>query len=182
MPSAGYVPPQYRWLARQLEQRLPKYQGTLPWWAYCEKPDLRWVRHQRPAGEQQVRLELAPDPGAFLTFPIWAWDTVYARRYLSSTRREHNEWMAAMRQAVPDQDTWPLPEPWQSQLEASWLRLFDCDLPPQPWDELVIGQSGSREAVLGVLRLDDVRQVTHFVGCSRSLAWGWRQRMSINAS
>ena len=75
-----------------------------------------------------------------------------------------------MRLAVLDEDTWPLPEPWKSQLEASWLRLFDPDLPSHPGDDEspgVYGKSGSREAVLGVLRLEDVRQVTHFVGCSK---------------
>jgi hypothetical protein len=75
--------------------------------------------------------------------------------------------MSAMRQAAPDEDEWPLPEPWKTQLEASWLRLFDPMLPSHPWDDEAFGQSGSREAVLGVLRLEDVRQVTHFVGCSK---------------
>jgi hypothetical protein len=44
--TPGYVPHSCRWLVQQLQQRLPGYPGTLPWWAYCEKPDLRWVRHR----------------------------------------------------------------------------------------------------------------------------------------
>ncbi len=75
--------------------------------------------------------------------------------------------MTAMRRATPDEDKWSLPKPWKTQLEASWLRLFDPKLPSQAWDDEAINKTESREAVLGVLRLEDVRQVTHFVGCSR---------------
>jgi hypothetical protein len=165
--TPDYVPHSYRWLVEQLKQRIPAYPGTLPWWAYCEKPDLRWVRHCRPAGQREVRLELEPCPDSFLTFPSWAWDDVYCGHYLSFEREEHDEWMGEMRQAVPDEDGWPLPEPWRTQLEASWLRLFDRDLPSHSWDHEAISEPGSRQAVLGVLRLEEVRQVTHFVGCSK---------------
>jgi hypothetical protein len=167
LSTLGYVPDSYRWLVQQLKQRLPEYPGTLPWWAYCEKPDLRWVRHRRPAGQREVRLELEPRPRTFLTFPRWAWDMVYCGQYLSFARREHDEWVGAMRRAVPDEDEWPLPEPWQEQMEASWLRLFHPNLPPRSWDDEAFTKSESREAVLGVLRREDVRQVTHFVGCSK---------------
>jgi hypothetical protein len=78
--------------------------------------------------------------------------------------------MSRANQEVSDEDACPVPEPWRSQLEASRLRLCGDDLPSQPWSDLVIGQSGGRQAVLGELRLKDVRRVTHFVGCcSRSL-------------
>ena len=168
--TQGYVPEAYRWLVRQLKLRIPNYPGTLPWWAYCEKPDLRWVRHSRPAGQREVRLELEPRPGTFLTFPCWAWDVVYCRRYLSPTRQEHDEWVEAMRRAVPDEDGWPLPEPWQTQLQASWLRLFDQSLPSRPWHRETLGKCGSHEAVIGILRVQDVRQVTNFVGCNKRTA------------
>lgn len=167
LPYGGHTPERYRWLASRLTEMLPDYPGTLPWWAYCEKPDLRRLRHYRPAGQPQVRLELEPRPGDYLTFPVWAWHTVYCGDYVSPTHQEHAGWMDALRQAVPDEDTWPLPEPWKTQLEASWHRLFNTALPPVPWDEWCIGQSGSREAVLGLLRLADVRRVTPFVGTDR---------------
>jgi Domain of unknown function (DUF3841) len=167
LPYDGFLPEAYRWLVRQLTQMLPGYPGTLPWWGYCAKPDLRLFRHHRPAGGREVRLELEVRDGNYLTLPVWAWHTVYTGQYLSATSQEHGEWMDAMRQAVPDEDTWPLPEPWRTQLEASWQRLFDPILPPDPWDGRCIGQSGSREAVLGLLRLEDVRQVRSFVGCGR---------------
>jgi hypothetical protein len=173
LTTPGYVPDSYRWLVRQLEERLPNYPGTLPWWAHCRKPDLRWVRHREPASQRHLRIELEPPPGMFLTFRGWAWDVVFCGQYLSSARAEHDEWMEAMRQDVPDEDMWPLPEPCQSQLEASWLRLFDPDLPPKPWDDGAFCKTEDCEGVLGLLRLEDVRHVTEFMGCDR-----WRSELT----
>jgi hypothetical protein len=167
LPYGGYVPDMYLWLTRQLSVRLPGYPGTLPWWAYCRKPHLRCFRHHRPFGQPEVRIELEPRQDDYLTYPIWAWDVVHSCRYLAP-EPECAAWTAALRHAVPDEDTWPLPEPWQAQLEASWERLFDPGLPAMPWDRFRIGQSSNREAALAVLRLEDVRSVTPFVG--------WRRR------
>jgi hypothetical protein len=166
LPYGGYVPEAYRWLTRQLAARLPDYPGTVPWWAYCRKPDLRLFRHHRPAGQPEVRLELEPRPGDYLTYPIWAWDGVHSCRYLAP-EPERAAWTAALRQAVPDEDTWLLPEPWRTQLEASWERLFDPTLPALPWDDSGVLKSGDREAVLAVLRLEDLRAVTPFIGAGR---------------
>jgi hypothetical protein len=164
LPYGGHIPEAYRWLASELCRRLADYPGTLPWWAYCKKPDLRLFRHHRPPGPE-VRMELEPRSHSMVTFPIWAWDAVYGGDYLSPTREEHAAWTARLAAAVPDEDTWPLPEPWSAELEASWQRLFDPALPAYPWDERRIGMSGSREAVLGLLHVEDVRRVTTFVGC-----------------
>jgi hypothetical protein len=168
--SGGYVPGAYRWLREQLTRRLPGYPAGLPRWAYCAKPDLRWVRHYRPAGQREVRLELEPAPGTFLTFPCWAWNEVYGGNYRALGRDERDAWMRAMREAVPDEDLWPLPEPWRTELEASWQRLFNPALPSRAWDEecpFFNTRSGSREGVLGLLRLEEVRAVTPFVGAGR---------------
>lgn len=166
-----YVPEGYRWLTAQLAQRLRDYPGTLPWWAYCKKPRLGWLRPSRPPGEH-VRIELEPVPGTFLTWPIWAWDAVYGGMYLSFGRREAVAWKRAMRRVVRDEDLWPLPEPWRSELEASWLRLFHPALPTRAWgrDACVMHRAGSREAALGVLKLEEVRGVRCFIGTSKT----WR--------
>lgn len=162
-----YVPDCYRWLTSQLVQRIHGYPGTLPWWSYCEKPDLRWVRHGRPRGTRQVRIELEAADDSSLAFRLWAWDVVYGCNYLSASQPEHDAWMAAMRSEVPDEDLYPLPEPWQTALEETWLRLFDPHLPPHSWDLEVYGPNEHWEAVVGELRLTDVRAVTHFIGASR---------------
>ncbi len=164
----GYTPHAYQWLQSQLSRRLRRYDWHLPWWAYCIKPDLRLYRH-RVCGEQ-VRLELEPESDRVVRFPCWAWDTVFRQDYLGATRAEYEAWWSRVRQAVPDEDCWPLPEPWRGQLEKSWERLFDPDLPLMNWDR----DSGwftkpCVEAVFEVLRIEDMRQVTLFQGTARPL-------------
>jgi hypothetical protein len=72
-----------------------------------------------------------------------------------------------MRQAVPDEDLWPLPQPWRDELEASWLQLFAPDLPAHGWADMANEALLYYEAVFETLCLRDVRCVTHFVGRSR---------------
>ena len=164
-PDDGYVPWQYQWMACQLKERMPGGRGELPWWAYCQKPDLRWVRHRRPFGQPQVRIELEMD--AVLSFPGWAWDVLHSGHYLAFTKREQEAWETAMRQAVPDEDLWPLPQPWRDELETSWLRLFAPDLPVHGWADIPNEAPLYTEAVFETLCLRDIRCITHFVGRSR---------------
>ena len=167
----GYVPAAYRWLQKQLRPRLQGYTGKLPWWAYCSKPDLRLHRHVWPKASVQVRLELHVSVDEVTRFPCWAWHTVFRQDYLAMTREEYEEWTARQRAAVPDEDLWPPPEPWRSQLEASWERLFSPDLPQLSWnDETVWSKQVCMEAVFEILRWDDVRDATTFRGTSPFLA------------
>lgn len=168
---SGYRHPPYDWLAARLTWRLADYPGpaTWPWWAYCRFPDLRLFRHTRDAGSREVRITLEVGEGRdALSFPCWAWDTVFRQDYLAFTEAEHADWMGRMRAAVPDEDLWPLPAPWQDELAASWERLFSPALPARAWNADSGGwSSDDREAVLGVLRRSQVRGVTHFVGAWR---------------
>ncbi|HEX8201502.1 MAG TPA: hypothetical protein VF590_13540, partial [Isosphaeraceae bacterium] len=137
-----------------------------PWWSYASRPDLRWHRHLRGLGGRYVRIELEKPAGQVLCFLAWAWDTIFDVEYLSASPTEARRWGRRMRRSVPDEDAWPLPEPWQSELVASWERLFDPRLPLRPelrgrgWTEDV-------EAVFETLDLADVRAVTPFVGARR---------------
>ena len=147
----GFVPRQYPWLANRMQERIPGHRGGLPWWAYCDKPDLRWWRHQWPASQPQVRIEF--EVKEVLAFPFWAWDIVYSGGFLSFTEQEHDAWETAMRQAMPDEDRWPLPQPWRSEVEASWLRLFDPGLPSASWGYFGYKGNSDNEAVFETLRL-----------------------------
>lgn len=161
----GYVPNAYRWLQRQLADRMPAYSGHLPWWAYCRKPDLRRHRHLRPQGATEVRLELEISAEAIVHFPCWAWQRVFCEDYLATTREEYDNWARELRKAIPDEDTWPLPQSWRLQLEASWERLFTPDLPVLDWDgSSPWARTPCLEAVFELLRLEDVRHVTVFEG------------------
>lgn len=167
----GYIPPAYRWLQMQLSRRLPAYCGHVPWWAYCRKPDLRRQRHLRPEGITEARLELEITDELVIRFPCWAWNRVFCEDYLAITRKEYESWISDLRRVVSDEDTWPLPQPWRSQLEASWERLFEPELPLLDWDEDSLWpRRACFEAIFEELRLDDVRHVTIFKGCSRAAA------------
>jgi hypothetical protein len=161
----GYIPPAYRWLQSQLATRLPAFCGHLPWWAYCLKPDLRRHRHVWPGGGVQVRLELEISDESIVRFPCWAWQRVFCEDYLATTREEYENWVRELRHGVPDEETWPLPQPWRLQLESSWETLFAPELSVLDWNE---GSRWSRgpclEGVFELLRLDDVRHVTLFKG------------------
>ena len=76
-----------------------------------------------------------------------------------------------MRREVPDEDQWPLPEPWRSELEETWLRLFEPGLPAVSWERPDEGGhlGDTRESVLTVLRREDVRGMKSFIGCHRRL-------------
>ena len=163
---------QYDWLASQLARRIDGYSAGYPWWAYCKKPDLRSHRHNQTG--EQVRIGFRPSVG-WIRFPIWMWDTIYSGRYLARSYDEFVEWTQEVQAAVPDEETWPLPEPWRDRLEKSWERLFEPHTDSSCWllncyledprldDYWPIGfESGSCEAVGDTLRASEVVDVSFF--------------------
>lgn len=154
----------YEWLRAELGRRIPGYTGCHPWWAHCTRPDLRRARHERNQGERYVLIELClPRPHA-VVFPAWAWDRIYYGEFVSGGRREALTWERRMRAVVPDEGTWPLPEPWRSELEASWQRLFHPDLPVRGWPQRRVAPLSEREAVFEVLERRHIVGVTSFLG------------------
>ncbi len=160
----GYIPPAYRWLQTRFARRIPDYGGHLLWWGYGRKPDLRCHRHLMQTGTW-VRLELEMPEAVLLRFPCWAWHQVFCQNYLALTQEEYVEWTEAMRCEVPDEDMWPPPEPWKSELEASWERLLAPELPILSWNpDSEWSRTGCIEAVFEPLRYADVQAVTSFTG------------------
>lgn len=170
---------QYDWLSSQLARQIHGYAGGYPWWAYCKKPDLRTHRHLL-IGEH-VCIGFCPAPGTWIRFPIWMWDTIYSGRYLAQSYEEFVSWTQKMLTAVPDEDTWPLPDPWGRYVERSWGRLFDQRLHNSCWlrgcdpnDPRLDGywplgiETGSCEAVGETLRASEVVEVRHFRGTGNS--------------
>jgi hypothetical protein len=167
MNPEGWIHPQYSWLAWQLRSRLAGSRGCLPWWAYCKRPDLRWVRHLRPQGAREVLIDFEAPAGAFVDFPCWAWQTVFLGEYLARYAAEYRDWAARLRREGIAPDSAELPEAFQAELEASWRRLFHPDLPCRSWRR---GGDDSREAVVEVLELGWVRRVREFMGTHPRLA------------
>lgn len=157
----------YEWLREQLLRRAPGYTGHYPWWAYATRPDLRRVRHHRPCRERYALIELDLPWERVVVFPFWAWDCIFYGRFLSPDRRESEDWERRRLEAVPDEDTYPLPEPWRTELETSWERLFDPWLPSQGWLQGKALILSEREVAFEVLDRSCVRRVTPFLGTSK---------------
>jgi hypothetical protein len=161
----GWIHPQYSWLIWQLRYRIQDSRGSLPWFAYCARPDLRWLRHSRPAGSREVLIELVPPEGTYVAFPCWAWHEVFCGQYLGLSGPEVREWLSGLRRDTGiafSEHGGLLPEPWQAELEASWRRLFLPDLPARSWRRS--DRDGKREAVVEVLEFGWVRSVREFTG------------------
>lgn len=131
----GWIHPQYAWLAIQLREHIHDASGNLPWFAYCERPDLRWVRHSRPKGSAEVLIEFEPPTESFVSFPSWAWGEVFCSKYLSFTAAKARNWEQRVKEATghsyENLDD-PLPAPFQHELEQSWRLLFLQNYLPAP--------------------------------------------------
>jgi len=151
----GWTPPCYLWLVEQLKRRIPSYQGNLPWWLYCGKPDLRWVRWTRPAGEWEVRLELELPAERVEEFMIRDWHVVYCQAWLCRHQPVDRWHEFTERRGWEDLQVYPAP--YEELLERSWQRLFE----PQRR----AGHSRYRlEAVVERLQLSDVIRAQPFLG------------------
>ncbi len=178
MTEPRVAPDCYHWLAGQLRRRRAGFDGHLPWWFYTERPDLRTFRHSFETGERHVRIEVSLPAARVFVMPCWAWHTVYCGEFLAMTATDHAAWERRRSAMVPDEDQWPLPEPLRSELETSWERLFDPDLPASAWEGFdMFGTSRfATEAVCERLLIEDVVRVTEFRGASRMMDRIRRQR------
>ncbi len=160
-----YIWPEFRdaydWLAGQMRQRIPGYGGGYSWWGWrSPKPDLRRSGHL-PRGTRGVRLELELDLAQVLLSGFDAWHIVLSRGYLALTEAEDEAWDERFRAAVPDSSVWPAPEPWHSEILASWERIFDLEAlaASEYWGT----ERRYVQATFETLRLADVRRSTLFV-------------------
>ncbi|MEQ8766746.1 MAG: DUF3841 domain-containing protein [Planctomycetota bacterium] len=163
----GEPPEAYHWLTGQLRERLPQFHATLPWWAYCRKPDLRWARHTLPRGSRHVRLEIRPRRSSYFTFPCWAWTLVFSSQFLARTAEEHRLWLRDVRRAGYTEWGDELSEELTHRVRKSWESLFDPNLPRRSWDPDE-PRTECFEAALARLHLDEVQAMTHFQGARRS--------------
>jgi len=158
------VPPEFRhaydWMRAQMQRRIPGYGGRYPWWGWhSPRPDLRRSGHL-PRGTPGVRLELWLDPAQVLLSDFDAWHAVLNQGYLALSEDEDEAWYRRFEAAVPDRWAWPPPEPWHSDIFASWERIFDLEALAASDD----WAAGPRyiQATFEALRLADVRRHTHF--------------------
>ena len=155
---------EYDWMCHQMRRRLPDYEGHYPWWAYDYKLDLRSFRHHT-YGDRQVLMELALPPERVLFSAYGAWHCVLNRFYLphatdeAGYEREQEAWDAELEsQGLDPYRGSVLPEPWHSQMTASWERIFDVD---------DLRDTNTIQACFERLDLCDVVKVTEFTPAKR---------------
>lgn len=157
---AACWPDSYEWMKNQMQKRVAGYEDTLPWWAwYVPKPDLRRWRHGfGEPGERFVRLELNLRRDNVVLSDRATWDYVLMHSYVPYNHCDDDEWEEKLKRSGINGNPYPLPEPLQTELEASWERIFE--LPHLPGGNHA-GQARI-QATFEVLRLSDVRDVTLF--------------------
>ncbi len=148
----------YDWMRNQMRRRLPNYLGHYPWWAYDYKTDLRH-RHTDSSG-QHVRLELGVPQERVLLSAYGAWHCALNKLYLpyaiedAEYQHESDAWDEELeRYGLNPYSGYPLPEPWQTRMTASWERIFDVD---------DLRETNTIQACFEHLDLEDVLKVTVF--------------------
>lgn len=148
----------YDWMRRQMAKRLPVYQGQYPWWAWAQweaarpQPDLRARRMHNgfEPGSWCVRLELDVPEAEVLLSDFGLWHVVLNNGYCGLNEAETDAWY----QLLPEQQN-------REVQETSWEQVFDLEHADDD-PEWTGGKATSIQAVFEVLRLADVRRVTHF--------------------
>ena len=93
-----------------------------------------------------------------LPFDYEAWHCILNRSPLSLSLREDRDW--DRRTKGLDHFQSPLPEPFESELRATWARVFDID---RLHRTRLWGRVRSIQGVTEWVRLDEVRRVDKFV-------------------
>jgi hypothetical protein len=151
----------YNWIKKQLTLKTGIEKETYPVWAWFEKPDLRktgWTTK----GEKSVCIELEIDDKNMLLSDFELWHYVLCYWYLSSTMEEGDKFEVELEsKGLSYYEQKPLPEPYNSIIEDSWLKIFDLD-----WCEEDISSKRENKCIQAVfweLRLEQVKKVKEFI-------------------
>jgi len=166
-------PVAYRWMAKQLALRSepPSFDEQAPIWVWSQwngvkktKPDLRSRGYLMP-GTSGVRLELDIDENRVLLSDFLLWHTPLMNHYIGTSARDDEQFYKKIEKAGLDdlrrESLSLLPQEWRSRIEDSWVKIFDL-----AWEDRYFVTAMADKSIQGVmweLRLEDVRNVTHFV-------------------
>lgn len=118
----GYYYEPYKWLVGQMKDRMPEHSGKAPIWAWPVKPDLRWYRwHWSPGWHVCIEFE-APDD-LVLQSDYDMWHNVLSDFPVNLSEAEWDDFC--------DRDDAKAYT--EAEKHASWQRIFDASLPPDPW-------------------------------------------------
>jgi hypothetical protein len=158
--------PCYDWLREQMKARTVGYKENYPWWAWAEKPDLRYWRHryyrQEDGSERYVRLELSVPQEQVLLSDFYDWYHVLWWTYFPISDEEEEAWEAEMEANGLRSNQEDLPEPFETRRRASWERIFDVEARPKP------GAVNPIQATFERLDVEQVLGVTEFVAAGKT--------------
>ncbi|QQZ28049.1 DUF3841 domain-containing protein [Thiothrix subterranea] len=163
-------PVAYRWMAKQLALRSEpsSFDEQAPIWVWSQwngvkktKPDLCSRGYLMP-GTSAVRLELDIDENRVLLSDFLLWHIPLNNGYIGRSGRDAKQFDKALSKAGLWRESLSLlPQEWRSRIEDSWVRIFDL-----AWEDRYFVTAMADKSIQGVmweLRLEDVRDVTHFV-------------------
>lgn len=149
--------PAYKWLIKQMCERIPNYTGDYPIWAWVQpKPDLRKAYHLSK-GERGVRVEFVSFRDQALISDHSSWMSVINQDYLSLNEHEDEEFWQSAEAAKNDTERM---KDLRKRIEASWERVFDIETlrEHQEWH----GEVDYLQAVVGQVAVEQVVKVTPF--------------------
>lgn len=154
----------YGWMIDQMRKRLPSSPHRYPIWAWYQRynetkrrPDLRGWDYR---GYRGVRIEFEIDDSLALLSDFSAWHCVLNRCYLGTSEDDDESFYQEIQNAGY-RGVWELPDgDLRKRVSESWERIFDLDWYAEKWTEP--RKEKSIQATLWEIRLDMVRNVTHF--------------------
>ena len=125
------------------------------------------IRHEIEGESVRIEVEMGADNVLLSDFHLWHYCMCYW--YLSASRADNRRFDKELRERELDYfKTKPLPDPvYHARIEQSWERILDLE-----WagpDKAHPSNDKCIQAVFWELRLEQVREVTHFRGT-------WRDR------
>ena len=161
----------YDWLSGEMRRRVgePPRGVRWPWWGWGwyhtrvkARPDLRAIGWDLERGSQNVRIELELPEGEVLLSEFNYWHFVLMGSYLPSGGADDDAFIEDMdafdeelERAGVEVDRAIEVEPFRTRIIASWERIF------------VVYDNWPTQATFWELRMDQVQDVTHFVGRRR---------------
>ncbi len=154
--------PSYRWMARQMEERLRPLQRGCPAW-----PMWAWIRHDGfevpppiERSDEHLVVSMRFDADDILLSEMGSWEEVL-NNFIVADRHQPQSWQDAEHQAFFEKcadagcsiSMNPYPRPLQREVEASWERIFDV----RPADDIV-------QATFFSIRAEDVVEVRSWDG------------------
>ncbi len=152
----------YRWMMRQMKDRIPGYGGGYPVWAYSRwapdepKPDVNDCVD--PSPKRLVMLECEVPRDRILKSDVELWNFVLnGTEYLGRNEQEEEAWEARARSGKVHHATLA------KEMRDSWMLMFELTNDRGDKDWLGDANSNAIQAAIEQITLDQVKKIEHFV-------------------